>query len=58
MTEIKDLWLLGIERGKLDERERILSLLRTLRNKAQKNERLTTNVNINAIIALVKAGQE
>ena len=50
----KILWTKGYETGVEAERERILKLLRELRSKAQKDSGLTTNVNINAIIEIIK----
>jgi hypothetical protein len=50
----KILWTKGYEAGIEAERERILKLLRELRSKAQKDSGLTTNVNINAIIEIIK----
>ena len=47
-------WTMGYEAGEEAERERILKLLRELRSKAQKDSGLTTNVNINAIIEIIK----
>ena len=56
MKEIsgKILWTKGYEAGVEAERERILKLMRELRAKAQKDSGLTTNVNINAIIEIIK----
>lgn len=39
------------------ERKRIIELLQTLRNQAQERK-LNTNVNVNAIIALIQAGNK
>ena len=50
----KILWTKGYEAGVEAERERILKLMRELRAKAQKDSGLTTNVNINAIIEIIK----
>ena len=50
----KILWIKGYETGVELENERILKLLRELRSKAQKDSGLTTNVNINAIIEIIK----
>lgn len=51
---------LDLERARLDgeiaERERILDLLRTLRNSAKKSG-LTGMANINAIIGIIKGGK-
>ena len=47
-------WTMGYEAGEEQERKRILKLLRELRSKAQKDSGLTTNVNINAIIEIIK----
>jgi len=44
----------GYEAGVELEHERILKLMRELRAKAQKDSGLTTNVNINAIIEIIK----
>ncbi len=56
MKDISDkiLWTKGYEAGVEAERERILKLMRELRAKAQKDSGLTTNVNINAIIEIIK----
>ena len=56
MRDISDkiLWTKGYEAGVEAERERILKLMRELRAKAQKDSGLTTNVNINAIIEIIK----
>ena len=47
-------WTMGYEAGEEQEHKRILKLLRELRSKAQKDSGLTTNVNINAIIEIIK----
>lgn len=44
----------AFENGRKAERERIIKLLQELRAKAQKTKGLTTNVNVNAVIALIK----
>jgi hypothetical protein len=49
-------WEVGFQEGIEAERNRILETLRELRELAQKDRRLTTNVNISAIIKLVKEG--
>ena len=59
LIDMKDMsnklyWTKGKEVGAELERERILKLLRELRTKAQKDSGLTTNVNINAIIEIIK----
>jgi hypothetical protein len=56
MKDISDkiLWTKGYETGVEAELERILKLMRELRAKAQKDSGLTTNVNINAIIEIIK----
>ncbi len=43
----------GMARGAKDERERIITLLRELRNHAQERN-INTNVNINRIIEIIK----
>ncbi len=42
-----------IQQGRTEERERILALLRELRNHAQERK-INTNVNINRIIEIIK----
>jgi hypothetical protein len=56
MKDISDkiLWTKGREAGIEAERERILKLMKELRAKAQKDSGVTTNVNINAIIEIIK----
>ncbi len=44
----------AVNLGKKNERDRILEMLRDLRAQAQKSPAVTTNVNINAIITLIK----
>ena len=51
--ERENAFFAGLHKGAADERERILELLRTLRNAAQE-QKVNTNININNVIALIK----
>jgi len=48
----------AFENGRMAERERIIKLLQDLRAKAQKTKGLTTNINVNAVIALIRGEQK
>jgi hypothetical protein len=51
MMQIKDE---AYQKGIVGERQRIITLLIGLREAAQKDKGVTTNININALISLIK----
>jgi hypothetical protein len=59
MSDAKDLWLLGIERGKQDERERIIKMLEALMQTRPTEETIRWGgFSIERLIELIKGEQK